>query len=174
MILSGRSVHHGVDPTFRVESHCAMQPWSLRVQDNPPVVETGGGTERWAGVFLCIMAAGFAATFGLLAILRRQELARSVQDVAPAFVALMVLLVAASVWAVRRVWRMGLRIDDEGVTIRNFRRTYLLGWHHVSHFQDGIGRHKETTPQWALSVVLRDGRAVVVRDVMVSQDPGGA
>jgi hypothetical protein len=31
---------------------------------------------------------------------------------------------------------MGLRIDDSGVTIRNLLRTYTLGWHEVSHFQE--------------------------------------
>ena len=74
---------------------------------------------------------------------------------------MMALLVAVSVWATLRGWRMGLRIDDQGVTIRNFNRTYQLGWNEVSHFRDGAGLKKGTTPQWALSVVLQDGEAIV-------------
>lgn len=86
----------------------------MRVQDFSPVTETAGGTERWAAAFLALLCAGFAVSFALLAILRPHEMPQWLQDIVPAFVAIMALLVAASVWGIKRAWHMGLRIDDDG------------------------------------------------------------
>ena len=36
-----------------------------------------------------------------------------------------------------RGWRIGLRIDQSGMTVRNYFRTYRIGWPEVSLFADG-------------------------------------
>jgi Bacterial PH domain len=60
-----------------------------------------------------------------------------------------------------------LRFDDQGVTVRNVFRTYRIGWAEVRRFTDGsVGGG---TPegggggQWALRVVLHNGRTVTAK-----------
>jgi hypothetical protein len=136
------------------------EQWRLHVQDTPTVIETSGGTERWALVGLVIMVGGFAVAFAVLAIVRPHELPGWLQPLRLAIIAVMALATAAAVWGIRRAWVMGLRIDDSGITIRNLLHTYRLGWHEVSHLQDGSGIPKQDTPTWALSVALLDGRSI--------------
>lgn len=60
--------------------------------------------------------------------------------------------------------RRELRCDDQGVTVRNLFRTYRIGWAEVRRFTDGFvgGGTPETGVwgQWALAVVLHNGRTV--------------
>jgi len=66
------------------------------------------------------------------------------------------LLAIALIVSCVRAYRLGVRFDDDGVTVRNFSRTYRLGWEQVSRFADG-GNSKGG---WALTVICRDGRAI--------------
>jgi hypothetical protein len=75
-------------------------------------------------------------------------------------VAYLVIGAAASIWGCFRGWRIRLRLGDDGVTVRNFPRTYRISWHEVSCFADGSVTRGEAGRVWALDVVLRDGRAV--------------
>jgi hypothetical protein len=76
---------------------------------------------------------------------------------------------AVFIWGCCRAWRMGLRLDDYGVTIRNFFRIYQFSWAEVRCFADGWvheaseGRGADF---WALDVVLHDGRVVTARCTM--------
>jgi hypothetical protein len=54
-----------------------------------------------------------------------------------------------------RLTRVAVRFDGAGVTVRNFWRTHRLAWNEVSQFTDG-----SFWGDWALRVVLRDGRTV--------------
>jgi hypothetical protein len=48
-----------------------------------------------------------------------------------------------------------LRLDDTGITYRNFLRTHRIGWDQVRWFRDG-----EADARWRLRMVLRDGHAI--------------
>jgi len=67
----------------------------------------------------------------------------------------------ALAWGCARAWRMQLRIDEHGVTVRNFLRTHRIGWTEIDRFEDGSRFLNATDGHaWALRVVRRDGRAV--------------
>jgi hypothetical protein len=79
------------------------------------------------------------------------------------WVAAGVILVATLVGGCFRGWRIGLRIDASGVTIRNFFRTHRIGWREVDRFADGsvlsAGKGNDLYERrWALRVVLHDER----------------
>jgi hypothetical protein len=78
----------------------------------------------------------------------------------PGFAAYLVIVVAAVIWGCFRSWRMELRMDNRGVTVRNYFRTYRIGWPEVSCFTDGAVYAGAAGRQWALSVVRRNGRVV--------------
>jgi hypothetical protein len=44
----------------------------------------------------------------------------------------------ATIWLLCRAWRMGVRFDADGVTVRNRWRTYRINRSEVSHFADGV------------------------------------
>jgi hypothetical protein len=77
-----------------------------------------------------------------------------------AAVAYLAAAAAVSIWGCFRGWRMGLRLDDQGVTIRNYFRTYRIGWPGVRRFADGSVSGGEAGRLWALNVMLRDGRVI--------------
>ena len=54
-----------------------------------------------------------------------------------AVVAYAVAVVIALASACARAWRMQLRIDEDGVTIRNFYRMHRIGWSEIGQFEDG-------------------------------------
>src|SRR5215470_10004809 len=89
----------------------------------------------------------------------------------PAVVAYLGIVTVALIWGCFRGWRIGLHIDNNGVTIRNFFRTHRFAWPEVSHFADGSAFGGESTFWWALGVVLRDGRVVVARGTTRSGPP---
>jgi hypothetical protein len=81
------------------------------------------------------------------------------------------------IWAVARPRHMGVRLDDRGVRVCNYFRTYRLGWQHVSSFTDGLAacidlNHASLRRGWALSVILRDGKGITATGTMASSaDP---
>lgn len=89
----------------------------------------------------------------------------------PAVVTYLVIVTVALIWGCLRGWRIGLHIDDNGVTIRNFFRTHRFAWPEVSHFADGSAFGGESKSWWALSVVLRDGSVVIARGTTRSGPP---
>jgi Bacterial PH domain len=116
--------------------------------------------------------------------------------VTPLWVPAGVILVVTLIWGWFRGWRMGLRIDASGLTIRNFFRTHRIGWREVARFADGsvlsLGRGNDAyAAYWALRVVLHDEsqtaaggpgrspgrpgrrRAVTARGTMAGQFPYG-
>jgi hypothetical protein len=79
--------------------------------------------------------------------------------------------VAAGVfWAMMRAWRMGLRLDSRGVTVRNFFGSYRIGLHEVSRFADGTVWARGFGPIWGLDMVLRDGRVIQAKATVGRQD----
>jgi hypothetical protein len=58
-------------------------------------------------------------------------------------------------------WREWLRLDDEGISVRNFLQTYRIGWHEVRRFEDGSESGRRGRHWWALRIVLRDGRVII-------------
>ncbi len=77
-----------------------------------------------------------------------------------AAVAYLVIAAAVSIWGCARAWRIRLRLGDDGVTVRNYRRTYRIGWPEVRCFADGSVNGGNAGRLWALGIVLRDGRMV--------------
>lgn len=89
----------------------------------------------------------------------------------PAMVAYLVILAAVLTWSCLRGWRIGLRIDQDGVMVRNFLRTHRFTSAEVSCLTDGSSLGGESKHYWALCVVLRDGRAVTARGTTRSGTP---
>ena len=80
--------------------------------------------------------------------------------------AYLVIVTAGLVWASWRGWRIALRMDDSGVTVRNFLRTYRFGWSEVRRFEDGSCVGGESRLFWALKIVLHDGRHYIATGTM--------
>jgi hypothetical protein len=89
----------------------------------------------------------------------------------PAVVTYLVILAAVLIWGCVRGWRIGLRVDHDGVTVRNFFRIYRFSLADVSYFSDGAALGGESQHWWALCVVLRDGRTVTARGTTRSGTP---
>lgn len=70
---------------------------------------------------------------------------------------------AVLIWGWSRAWRMGLRLDDHGVTVRNFFRTYRISWAELRCFADGWVSLGESGRLWALQAVRRDGRVITAK-----------
>ncbi len=89
----------------------------------------------------------------------------------PAVVTYLVLLGAVLIWGCVRGWRIGMHVDQDGVMVRNFFRTYRFSIAEVSCFTDGSALGGESQRWWALRVVLRDGRDVIARGTTRSGRP---
>ena len=102
------------------------------------------------------------AVYGALAILGPLNKYPSLPKHVPVIVIYLVSIVLATalVWGFSRSWRMGLRMDDRGVTVRNYFRTYRIGWPEVNSFADGAVNGGASGRQWALKVNRRNGPAV--------------
>ena len=82
----------------------------------------------------------------------------------PVRVICLAVTAVASIWSLYRGWRMGVRFDDHGVTVRKFLRTDRFGWPEVSRFEDGrVTVGTASGWAWALDIVLRDGRVITSR-----------
>jgi hypothetical protein len=77
-----------------------------------------------------------------------------------ATVAYLVIVAAVSIWGCSRGWRIGLRLSDDGVTVRNYFHTYRISWPEVRCFADASVNGGQAGRRWALGIVLRDGRVV--------------
>jgi hypothetical protein len=78
---------------------------------------------------------------------------------------------AVAIWGCYRAWRMGLQLDDHGVTVRNFFRTHRISWAEVRCFADGSVYAEAGSYNWALAVVLHDGRVVTAKGTARNKDP---
>src|SRR5215475_8781086 len=78
----------------------------------------------------------------------------------PGIAAYLVVVGAVAIWGCARAWRITLRMDDIGVTVRNYFRTCRFAWPEVSCFEDGAFPGEQGSRDWALSVVPHGGRAV--------------
>jgi len=67
------------------------------------------------------------------------------------------IVAVALIWSCFRSWRMGLYMDYQGVTVRNYFWTYRFRWPEVAGIVDGsvLGGW-----YWALRVLVRGGQAV--------------
>jgi hypothetical protein len=128
---------------------------AVTAQDAAAAVTIAEGPARWTAML---------TTF-FLAVLPGLQVAQDSPTGLPrghilAAVAYLVLAAAVSAWGGWRGWRMRPRLDDHGVTIRNFFRIYQFGWPEVRQFADGSVNGGNAGHLWALSVVLSDGRVV--------------
>ena len=156
--------------TSAVPAASAPEPADQRAVDRPerisprkagPVTGEPGAVivaeryRRWSAVIFTPVAAGVSA---LLITQRFQSLPPHGRVLAT--VACLAVAAAVSVWGCTRGWRIGLRLGDDGVTVRNYFRTYRISWPEVRCFADGSVSGGESGRLWALDVVLRDGRTV--------------
>jgi hypothetical protein len=87
----------------------------------------------------------------------------------PVLIAYYGVLGFVSIWLFYRIYRQRVRFDDQGIVVRNFSRSYRLGWPEVSHFADGnlVMRDQGGSMElWALQIVLYDERAVTAAATM--------
>ena len=122
---------------------------------DPAPVVIAERSRRWLAMIMTV----------LLAFLPGLELMRNSPTLLPRghvpdAVAYLVAAVSVSIWGCWRGWRMGLRLDDQGVTVRNFFHSYQFGWPEVRRFADGSVNGGNDGRLWALSVVLNDGRVI--------------
>ena len=110
---------------------------------------------RWWAVVLPLLAAIYLGS--VFAQHSRTWLARGHL---PATVACLIIAAAALIWGCSRVLRIGLRLGEGGITVRNFLRTYRISWPEVGGFADGSVSRGEAGRVWALRIVLHDGRVV--------------
>jgi hypothetical protein len=121
----------------------------------PAAVVIAERSPRWVAMITTIM----------LAVLPGLEVMKNSPTVlpsghVPAALAYLAAAAAVSIWGCWRGWRMGLRLEDHGVTVRNFFHSHRFGWHEVSRFADGSVHGGEAGRLWAVSVVLCDGRVI--------------
>jgi hypothetical protein len=124
-------------------------------QDGPAAVVIAERSPRWVAMITTIILAvlpDLEVTQHSPAVLSRGHV--------PVALAYLAAAAAVSIWGCWRGWRMGLRLDDHGVTVRNFFHSHQFGWHEVSRFADGSVHGGEAGRLWALSVVLRDGHVI--------------
>src|SRR5271156_1099815 len=86
---------------------------------------------RWTAIFLTLFA-------GVMVVLLPLEKFpdRVKHDPVPAVAAYLILATIAVIVGCFRGWRMGLLIDQHGVTVRNYFRSYRFGWSEVKCFTD--------------------------------------
>jgi hypothetical protein len=74
----------------------------------------------------------------------------------------LVIVAVALIWGCYRGWRLTLRLDGQGVMIRNYFRTYHIGWSELSSLADGnAGLAIQGNFAWALTAITRNRRPVV-------------
>lgn len=61
---------------------------------------------------------------------------------------------------IARGWRRWLRLDSDGITIRNVLRTYRISWNEVRWIRGSGSAGK--VPGWILAIVLHGGRTIQV------------
>jgi len=130
-------------------------PGHRRVADPLGAITIAERYPRWWAVLFPLLVA--VCLGGVFAQHSRTWLARGHLL---ATVACLIIAAAALIWGCSRAWRIGLRLSEGGVTVRNFLRTYRVSWPEVRCFADGSVSRGESGRVWALGVVLRDGRVV--------------
>lgn len=120
------------------------------VSDGSAAVTIAERYPRWSAIIFTLAVAILPALMFSSLLARAHVLAA----------AYLVIAAAGSVWGCSRAWRIGLRLGDDGVMVRNLRRTYRIGWPEVASFADGSVNGGEAGRLWALGIVLRDGRVV--------------
>jgi hypothetical protein len=127
-----------------------------------PGIFVAGRMPRWVAVLGTVF-------FGSFAVFAPQEkFSNSLKHIpALAVDAYLVFVAMALIWGCVRALRMGVRIDGNGVTVRNYFRTYWIGWPEVNCLTDGAamgaslaGANGGMQEWWALSVLAHNGRAV--------------
>lgn len=122
----------------------------MTTDDVSGAVKITNGAPRWVAPFCAVCLVGTVA----IAVLANKA-------TWPVIAFWLIIVGAPSIWAWERTWRMGLRLGDDGVIVRNFGRTRRLGWHEVSSFTDGFVQGADQHHNiWVLMVVLRDGRVI--------------
>lgn len=86
----------------------------------------------------------------------------------PGVAAYLAVVTTAVIVGCFRGWRIGLLMDQHGLTVRNYFRSYRFGWPEVKCFADGSAHCGESGWVWALSIMLHDGRAVTAGGTMAS------
>jgi hypothetical protein len=90
--------------------------------------------------------------------------AKHIPTPAPAVAAYLAVIAIASAWLLYRACRLAARFDDRGITVRKLLKTDQYGWPEVIRFADGWVRSgNEGSKDWAVRVVLGDGKAVTVK-----------
>jgi hypothetical protein len=153
------------DGRLKIAEHGDQLPWSMALSimwhGHPrglaAATVAGGRLPRWFATLVTIY-------FGFLAVfvpLREfpvwvKNAPRSAADV------YLVIVATALILGCYRGWRLALRFDASGVTVRNYFRTYRIGWSDVNCFADGnAGLATSQGFAWTLSIVTRERRPVI-------------
>lgn len=127
-------------------------------QDGPTAGTVAGARfSRWSATLITLY-------FGFLALLvpLKQFPSWVKHAPVPTVDVYLVIVAVALVLGCSRSWRLALLLDGNSVIVRNYFRTYRIGWTEVKCFADGnAGLQTSGGFAWALSVVTHDGRPVV-------------
>jgi hypothetical protein len=91
------------------------------------------------------------------------EWARHIPTSASAVSAYLTAVAITSGWLLYRACRVGACFDDSGIRVRKLLKTDRYGWPEVIRFEDGWVSGSEGRKDWALRVVLVNGKAVTVK-----------
>jgi hypothetical protein len=97
------------------------------VSDESGAVTIAERYPRWS-VIIVTLAVATVSAFIFLPLLARTHVLAA---------AYLVVAAAVSIGGCSRGWRIGLRLGDDGVMVRNLRPTYRIGWPEVACFADG-------------------------------------
>jgi hypothetical protein len=138
------------------------------------MIRSGGSSEativaaRWSR----LIAISGTVSFGLIGVAGPLSRYPNWVKHVPGFVAYLAVLAVAVIWGCSRSWRMELRMDNRGVTVRNYFRTYRIGWPEVSSFADGAVNAGAGGRTWALKVIRRNGSAVTACGTCIETSKG--
>lgn len=81
-------------------------------------------------------------------------------------VAYLAFITAAMIWGLFRAWRLGLYLDQQGVTVRNYFRTHRFSWTEVRGFVNGtIYDGEGGAEMWGVCIFCGTGGGLLQRQV---------
>ena len=129
-----------------------------KVGTKATTIASEDGRAMAIGLVLCGAAAGVAPLFDRA---HWWQWAKHLPFV-PAAVADLAVVSIACAWVLYLGLHLGVRFDEQGVTVRRTFKTDRYAWPEVSRFADGCYTTGNGDKIWALDVVLADGRAVAL------------
>jgi hypothetical protein len=134
----------------------------MTTEDRSPAATFASSDRRSYAIFFVLFCAAFAVWLPF-AKAHWWQWARHIPTPAAAVAAYLTAVAIASGWLLYRACSLGACFDDRGITIRKLLKTDRYDWPEVTRFADGWVSGDQGSKDWALRVVLGDGKAVTVK-----------